>query len=193
MKHRLPVTLCRCRGFSGVGLEWVLGCEQKPAEPKDTADVMQLIALCIEHMRANGIYQWDEIYPDLHAVEEDAQTQSLFVIRQEGLCLAAVSLNDVQPDEYRTVKWRCGNGRALVVHRLCVHPERQGRGIGRELMGFAEYFAYSRGFSSIRLDAYSGNPQALALYERRGYQRGGQLYFPRRELPFDCFEKVLPK
>jgi len=43
----------------------------------------------------------------------------------------------------------------------------------------------------IRLDAYTGNPRALALYEKRGYQRIGQAYFPRRELPFDCFEKVV--
>ncbi len=58
------------------------------------------------------------------------------------------------------------------------------------MMDFAENFARSHDFSCIRLDAYT-NPQALGLYERRGYRRVGQLYFPRRELPFACFEKVL--
>lgn len=163
------------------------------AEQKDTTGVMQLVTLCIQHMRASGIYQWDEVYPDLQVVEEDAYTRSLFVIRQDGLCVASVSLNDVQPDEYRSVKWWYVSGQALVVHRLCVHPDWQRRGLGKNMMDFAESFAINHDFSCIRLDAYTGNPQALALYERRGYQRVGQVYFPRRELPFDCFEKVLSK
>ena len=58
-------------------------------------------------------------------------------------------------------------------------------------MDFAESFAMEHGFSCIRLDAYTGHPPALALYERRGYDRVGQVYFPRRELPFDCFEKTI--
>ncbi|WP_173049782.1 hypothetical protein [Nitrospira sp. KM1] len=40
----------------------------------------------------------------------------------------------------------------------------------------------------VRLDAYSGNPQALTLYRRRGYREAGQVTFPRRALPFICFE-----
>ena len=58
-------------------------------------------------------------------------------------------------------------------------------------MDFAESFAMEHGFSCIRLDAYTGHPPALALYERRGYDRVGQVYFPRRELPFDCVEKTI--
>ncbi len=160
------------------------------AGQKDATGIMQTVSLCIQHMRSQGIYQWDEVYPDLQGVQEDARSGSLFVIRRDGLCVASVSLNDIQPDEYRTVAWRCAADRALVVHRLCVHPHWQGHGLGKRMMAFAERFAIDHGFSCIRLDAYTGNPQALALYEGRGYQRVGQVSFPRRELPFDCFEKV---
>lgn len=161
------------------------------AEFRDAEGVMQIITLCIQHMRAHGIHQWDEIYPNLQVVEEDVRSGSLFVIRKDGLCIAAVTLNDVQPEQYRPLPWRCGNGRALVIHRLCVRPEFQQCGAGRRLMEFTEAFARERGFSCIRLDAYTGNPRALALYEKRGYQRIGRAYFPRRELPFDCFEKLV--
>jgi ribosomal protein S18 acetylase RimI-like enzyme len=60
-------------------------------------------------------------------------------------------------------------------------------------MDFAENYAAEKGFSSIRLDAYSGNSRALNLYERRGFRRVGQFFSPRRELPFYCYEKVLIK
>jgi ribosomal protein S18 acetylase RimI-like enzyme len=58
-------------------------------------------------------------------------------------------------------------------------------------MDFAERFARDRGFPCIRLDAYTGNPAALALYRRRGYHCAGQVFFPRRDLPFDCYEKII--
>jgi ribosomal protein S18 acetylase RimI-like enzyme len=60
-------------------------------------------------------------------------------------------------------------------------------------MEFAENYAIEQRFSCIRLDAYTGNPRAIALYEGRGYERIGQTYFPRRKLPFDCFEKTLER
>ena len=161
------------------------------AELQDAESVMQIITLCIQHMRAHGIHQWDETYPNLQVVEGDARSGSLFVIRQDGFCIAAVCLNDVQPEQYRPLPWRCENGRALVIHRLCVRPEFQECGAGRCLMDFTETFAKEHSFSCIRLDAHTGNPRALALYEKRGYQRIGQAFFPRRELPFDCFEKIL--
>lgn len=126
---------------------------------------------------------------NLQIVEDDARAGSLFVMRQDAVCVASVCLNDVQPEEYRPLRWRCEGARVLVIHRLCVHPEWQRRGVAQHLMDFTENYAAEHGFACIRLDAYTGNPQALALYERRGYTRVGQTYFPRRTLPFDCFEK----
>jgi ribosomal protein S18 acetylase RimI-like enzyme len=165
----------------------------EPARTEDAIPVMEIITQCMAHMRTQGIYQWDEIYPSLQVVEADARSQSLFVIRQQGACVAAVCLNTVQPEQYREIQWQCATGHALVIHRLCVHPQWQRHGFGRQLMDFTEAFARQHRFSSIRLDTYTGNPLALALYERLGYQRRGQVYFPRRELPFDCFEKLLPE
>jgi ribosomal protein S18 acetylase RimI-like enzyme len=72
-----------------------------------------------------------------------------------------------------------------------VHPDWQQRGVGRHLMEFAEQYAVEHGFRCIRLDAYTGNPRAITLYERGGYDKIGQIYFRGRSLPFDCFEKVL--
>lgn len=153
--------------------------------------VMQLISHCLTDLRSRGIHQWDEIYPNLEGVENDARAGSLFVIRHENACVASVCLNESQPEQYRLLPWRCVVGRALVIHRLCVHPQWQGRGLAGKLMDFTEDFARRFSFASIRLDAYTGNPRALALYEKRGYHRIGQASFPRRVLPFDCFEKIM--
>jgi GNAT superfamily N-acetyltransferase len=159
------------------------------AQIHDAPAIMELITLCMQGMRASGIDQWDDIYPNLAVVEEDALAQSLFVILEDGLPVATICLNEVQPEEYRPLAWQIVTGKSLVIHRLCVHPSWRGHGFARQLMQFAETLAAEHGFASIRLDSYTGNPRAQALYEGRGYHRVGQVWFPRRSQPFDCFEK----
>ena len=161
------------------------------AEMTDVAGVMRIISLCLAQMRAAGIQQWDEIYPDIRVIEDDVRARSLFVMRNQEKCVAAICLNAVQPEQYQELPWRCTAGRPLVIHRLCVHPDWQAHGLARQLMDFAENFAHDHGYACIRLDAYTGNPRAIALYERRGYVRVGKANFPRRPLPFDLFEKAV--
>jgi GNAT superfamily N-acetyltransferase len=152
--------------------------------------VVRLISATTQTMREHGIYQWDEIYPNEEIITKDVDSRSLYVLEQSGLCIAAVSLNQEQDEAYQQVHW-LGAEPVLVVHRLCVDPAYQGNGIGSGLMDFAEENAKQNAYVSIRLDTYTGNPRAVRLYERRGYRKAGQIYFPRRTLPFFCFEKIL--
>jgi ribosomal protein S18 acetylase RimI-like enzyme len=151
--------------------------QTQPAAPADAAAIMRILTLCVEHMRLHGIEQWDDVYPNLETVERDALSQSLFVARENGICVGSISLNEEQPVEYAPLSWSHVDGRALIVHRLCVHPEWQQRGVGRHLMNFAEGFAKRHGYVCIRLDAYTGNRRALALYERRDIEESGKRMF----------------
>ena len=150
-----------------------------------------IVARCVADLRAHGIDQWDDVYPNEEVLNEDVRSGTLYVAEENGIPIAAVCLNDDQPDQYRSVPWRCAEGRALVVHRLCVDPVHQRRGLGRRLMEFAGEFARRRGYRSIRLEVYSNAPAALALYSRLGYVCVGQIRFPRRRLPFNCLELIL--
>jgi GNAT superfamily N-acetyltransferase len=152
--------------------------------------VMRLITACTQTMREHGIYQWDEIYPNEEIITKDVDSRSLYVLEQGGVYIAAVSLNQEQDEAYQQMHW-LGGEPVLVVHRLCVDPAYQGNGMGSRLMDFAEAHAKQHAYVSIRLDAYTGNPRAVRLYERRGYRKAGQVYFPRRTLAFFCFEKIL--
>jgi ribosomal protein S18 acetylase RimI-like enzyme len=152
--------------------------------------VVRLISATTQTMREHGIYQWDDIYPNEEIITKDVNSRSLYVLEQDDLCLAAMSLNQEQDEAYQKVPW-FGGEPVLVVHRLCVDPAYQGHGMGNRLMDFAEEHAKQHAYVSIRLDAYTGNSRAVRLYERRGYRKAGQVYFPRRTLPFFCFEKVL--
>ena len=156
----------------------------------DSRNIMELIKSCILNMESVGIYQWNEYYPTLDIIMSDVESGSLYVLKEGNDIWGIIVINEDQSPEYRNLSWG-DEGKVLVVHRLAVQPNKQRTGIAKKLMDFAEIYAKEKEFTSIRLDTYSGNPIAMTLYEQRGYIRVGQVYFPMRELPFNCYEKVL--
>jgi ribosomal protein S18 acetylase RimI-like enzyme len=159
------------------------------AQPAHLDRVMEIVALCVSQIQAAGSDQWDEVYPSRAILDADIAGRSLYLLLDAGETLGAIVLNETQAPEYEELTWY--REKPLVVHRLCVHPARQKAGAARILMDFAEAAAVQRGYDSVRLDTYTGNPRAVALYDRRGYRIAGYVRFPRRKLPFVCFELLL--
>lgn len=137
-----------------------------------------------------GNPQWDASYPDVATITNDLQKQSLYALYLEDDLVGVVSLCEEQEIEYETIDWIDQFGRFLVIHRLAVHPDFQGQGLSKHLMEFAEGYARLHHYSSIRLDTYSANRLASAFYEKT-YQYRGQLFFSKRPLPYNCYEKLL--
>ena len=155
----------------------------------DELDVLcDIVRDATRHMDEQGIRQWDEIYPSKAILEEDIEKQQMHVIEVGGIVAGLMVNNEDQSPEYGDVAWRF-SGRPLVVHRLTIHPSYQRRGLATCLMDFAEAVASSRSYDVIRLDAFTRNPGALALYENRGYRKAGMVRFRERE--FFCFEKQI--
>jgi N-acetylglutamate synthase-like GNAT family acetyltransferase len=70
----------------------------------------------------------------------------------------------------------------LLVENVAVEPDRQGEGIGRELLAFAEVSAHDAGFSELRLYTNAAMTENLNFYPRLGYVetgRGGEDGFER--------------
>ncbi len=168
---------------------------QKPtiflASPHHISLVMGLINAVIKDMAAQQLDQWDEYYPTSSILEQDIKDHTLYLCtRQNELCGLLV-LNEHQDEEYQTIPWRYNAGQVLVVHRLCVHPNRRGKGYASRLMDFAEQYARDNKYTAIRLDANTANSAAINLYEKRNYEKIGQVFFRDRAFPFNCYEKLL--
>lgn len=58
----------------------------------------------------------------------------------------------------------------MLIENVAVEPARQGRGIGRRLMAFAEAEARRHGLSEMRLYTNDHFTENLALYARLGYR-----------------------
>jgi ribosomal protein S18 acetylase RimI-like enzyme len=155
----------------------------------DLSKLAELTTACIARMRADGIEQWDEVYPDVAVITRDLTAGTLHVLRESDGIIGCFTLDTTHDPLWAGMVWAVAPESAAVVHRLMVHPAAQGRGLAKQLMAHAETLARARGFRAIHLDCFTANPAALALYERLGYRRTGTATM--RKGPFVCFEKLL--
>ena len=152
-------------------------------------EVMSLVTEAIQHMDTNGIPQWDEIYPTRAIFEKDVNENTLFGYFIENTLAGVIVLNWFQDKEYEEIDWKLDDELPLVVHRLCISPKLQGRGLAKLLVKFAEDFAKGNKYKSIRLDAFTKNPISVGLYRKLGYEERGSVNFRMGE--FLVFEKEM--
>lgn len=154
--------------------------------------IAELFKLSTDRMISLGIRQWNYTYPLVGHIEEDVRNGSAFVCMLNGKIAGSISLDTRQDDQYKKIHWHNNSKKVLVIHRLSVHPEFQGFGMGKKLCLFAEKFALDFGLDTIRLDAYSLNPVSNQLYISLGYRRAnGYCYFHRNVIPFYCYDKKI--
>ncbi len=157
----------------------------------DLNSIYKLSQACARAMILKGIYQWNEHYPTVERFQKDIKLEELYVIGEEEI-KGIIVLTETVDKEYIPVKWLTKNKKNLYVHRLAVNPKYWGQGYAQQLMNFAEEFAKNGQYISVRLDTFSQNKRNQNFYETRGYQRLGDIYFPKQsDHPFYCYELVL--
>ena len=153
--------------------------------------IMALTRACTDHMRQQGIYQWNEHYPSAKAFEIDLERNELYALPKEEEIIGVIAITTLIDKEYEPVKWLTTNGNSIYIHRLAVHPDHQGQGHAQSLMAFAEDLARKEGYNSVRLDTFSQNHRNQRFYEQRGYVKLEDVYFPEQSHhPFHCYELV---
>lgn len=61
--------------------------------------------------------------------------------------------------------------KSVELERIYVSTNFQGKGIGNQLLNFAENFAKERDKDYLWLGVWERNPNAIRLYERQGYEK----------------------
>ena len=162
----------------------------KPTK-EDIPELLIVTKACAQAMIANGIYQWNEDYPSYEAFEKDIEIGQLWVLKEGDSIIGSVVISEIIDEEYKVIEWLTPNAKNVYIHRLAVHPEYQGKGLAQKLMNFAENYAKENGYISVRLDTFSVNKRNNSFYQKRGYQKLGDVYFPKQSKhPFHCYELV---
>lgn len=153
--------------------------------------IYSLTNACATDMISRGIHQWNEHYPPKNKLEDDINKGELFCLTDNDEVIGIVVITETEDVEYENVKWLTPNGQSVYIHRLAVHPNHQHKGYAKELMDFAEGYAESMGYVSVRLDTFSQNPRNNKFYRNRGYKQLDDIFFEKQsEHPFHCYELV---
>ncbi|PDZ10654.1 GNAT family N-acetyltransferase [Bacillus pseudomycoides] len=149
---------------------------------------------CKTDLLQKQIYQWDDSYPTRETISYHLENNELYCLCKDDSIVGAVILNEWQSPEYTLIDWSKTEGRFLIVHSFVIHPVAQGKGYSKELLSFWENEAQQKNYTGIRLDAFTGNPVSLRLYETNNYICRGAVYFPSKPKPYNwynCYEKIL--
>lgn len=156
---------------------------------EDIDMISAMISKAIKEMESDGIYQWDELYPTGEDFTADISGGNLYVALEKEKIAAIYVISDESDDEYNNADWKCPKETAYVLHRFCVSPDFQNRGLGKQLLVKIEAQIKEMGYTSVRLDVFSQNPYALSLYRHNGYEARG--YADWRKGRFILMEKEL--
>ncbi len=160
------------------------------AKRGDLEEVMSLYAECTKKMNENGLFNWDENYPDRKTILSNIASGSLFLLK-EDVIKGVVCLDENQPAVYEGKDWELADN-YICVHRLAISPSFQKQGLALRAMIEVVSWAKKVGYSHIRLDAFGENIGARNLYTKLGYKEMGMVHLhPDKDLEYMCFEKVI--
>ncbi len=163
--------------------------EYRLGMPSDLDNICSLIGDAIVEMEEHGIYQWDEIYPNRNDFENDIRNNTLYVVNDKGNLIAFYVISRECDEQYRNGYWMYDENTAYILHRFCVAPKAQNKGVGKEILSHVETQIKEMGYHSIRLDVFTENPFAQRLYRHNGYEHRG--YADWRKGRFELMEKEI--
>ena len=116
------------------------------------------------------------------------RTSSVYVARYRGRLIATLTLGTKKPWAIDK-KYFSASKRPLYLTAMAVHPDDQGKGVGRLCMEEARRIATQWPSDAIRLDAWDAEAGAGEFYRKCGFREVGRATY--RSAPLIYFEMVL--
>lgn len=115
---------------------------------------------------------WHSDYPNRATAEYDFNNGWLYVLKKDDKIIAVASAGDI--DELGHLQWKPKKPCELA--RIGVSPTMQRLGIGTIILQNVIRVMKDKGFDGIRILVSKTNPAALALYEKNGFERCGDVF-----------------
>lgn len=148
------------------------------AKPDDAAIVAGVLSAAAANLRERGQELWSPAEVSELAVSSHIR-DGLYHLGVDGS--EAVGVFRLQLED--SVFWpEIPHGTSTYLHKLAVHPARQGQGFAHTLLSHAVDETRAKGFRFLRLDCKGGRPKLRLLYESFGFRHhsqkllGGQVF-----------------
>ncbi len=142
--------------------------------PDDLPVVLRLYDEAVAWLNAQGITeQWGTtpVSSRLHLVEEITSFLQYGMVAESAGIQGFIAVDFTTPDEFVPHAGRASASDAGYVQTLVARRTPAARGVGADLLRWAEQHTLSQGKTYLRLSCWAGNPKLLAYYESRGFAR----------------------
>lgn len=104
-------------------------------------------------------------HPTADGIRSYIKEGSMYLYKEEDIIVGAMAVTMYQGEDYHAIEWSqpVPDDEVAVIHILAVHPDRQGSGVGSEMVREA-----------VRLDALASNTPAHNMYKRLGFEYRGK-------------------
>ena len=149
------------------------------AESRDLDAIVAVVAHARAAIRALGIDQWQDGYPEPEIIAADIAVGIGRVFEIDGRVAGYLALADGIEPVYKHIDgaWLT-EGSYLTVHRMCVDDSFRGTGLSVRMLALAEETARASGLASVRADTHRGNIVMQKLLQKCGFQRCGEVAYP---------------
>ncbi|MEK4198402.1 GNAT family N-acetyltransferase [Cytobacillus sp. FSL K6-0265] len=132
---------------------------------KDKQHILQLSARLsdipfLEHRHPE---QMQQKQLEMAQASIDENSDNIFVADEEGVFLGYIECR-IEEDYFSKEK-------QVYISAIVVTAEGEGKGVGRQLMRFAETWAKEKGIKVLVLEVFSENQRAVQFYEHIGYSQ----------------------
>lgn len=149
----------------------------RKAEEKDIQNIADTYTRLLTYEQEHGSNSgWKlNLYPTIEVPQQAVPTGNMYVLEENGEICASMILNSEQAEEYTEISWLypASDEQVLVIHTLCIPPEKAGRGYGTAMLNFAKEYGREHGMTVIRMDTWLHNEPAKKLYLKNGFQIAG--------------------
>lgn len=150
---------------------------------KITADELPDVAALYEDakaaLRAQGVDQWQDGYPNIETAGQDFENGTGYVLEDNGKIIASACLAFGREPTYEKIHfgaWKADPEEYGFLHRIAVSSDAKGKGAAGLMFDELKRMARQRGITVIRGDTHRDNKPMQRVMEKNGLTYCGVIY-----------------
>ncbi len=140
------------------------------AESQDLDTVLEILRDAASWLLSKGIDQWRPESFSPESFTGKIKLGEVYLAKQNQQLVATITLQ--WSDRFF---WVDDDTDAGYIHKLAIKPNYTGKGLGRQLLEWAEQTTKAAGKNYLRLDCMFENPRIRQYYENAGFSYRGEV------------------
>lgn len=142
----------------------------QPTTFHDVDTALSIIRQGQQHLKNQGIDQWQNGYPDRARLEQDVREQIGYLVMDGTRILGYLCIVFTGEPAYEQIegKWLT-DGSYAVIHRIAFSEAARGQGLSAAVFHLAEDFCRKKNIPALRIDTHADNHKMQHVLDKCGF------------------------